>query len=45
MAAGPHQVPAGVIVYNGDSGELELFRTVEPGALPGAVYPLSLAPR
>lgn len=37
------EVPAGVALYHGDTGKLELLDTVEAGELPGPVYPMSIA--
>ena len=47
MAGGvfPHRVFAGVAVYDGATGEIEILRDIAPGDLPGPVYPLSLAER
>lgn len=37
------EVPAGVAIYDGHSGELDVVSTVEPGRIPGPVYPMSLS--
>lgn len=37
------EVPAGVAVYDGLTGELDILDEVEAGELPGAVFPLSVA--
>lgn len=39
------QVPAGVAIYNGKTGELKLHKDLTEGAVPGPVYPMSLAQR
>lgn len=37
------QVPAGVAVYDGHTGKVEVLDTVADGDLPGPVFPMSLA--
>lgn len=37
------EVPAGVALYNGNSGRLEMLDSVEDGEIPGPVFPTSLA--
>ena len=39
----PHEVPAGVAVYDGQTGKVSVLDTVKAGQLPGPVYPISLA--
>jgi hypothetical protein len=41
----PRDVPAGVAVYNGTTGELRIQDTVEPGDLPGPAVSISQAER
>lgn len=38
-----HRVPAGVVLYNGTTGELDFREDVEEGTVPVPVYPKSLA--
>lgn len=39
------RVPAGVAVYDGHANKVTILDSVEPGVLPGPVYPLSLVER
>lgn len=39
----PYEVPAGIAVYNGSTGELKIVKDVKEGEYPGPVYPVSLA--
>lgn len=41
----PHEVPAGVAVYDGVTGQTRVLNTVKPGELPGPVYSITLAAR
>lgn len=36
-------VPAGVAIFNGHTGTLDILTDVQPGQVPGPVYPMSLA--
>lgn len=38
-----HEVPAGVAVYDGKTGQVTYYAHVAAGQLPGPVYPISLA--
>lgn len=37
------EIPAGVAVYNGDTGDIEILDEVKEGQFPGPVYPVSLS--
>lgn len=41
----PHDVPAGVVIYNGSTGELEYKTEVESGELPGPAISISQSRR